>query len=176
VEIAAPAACFFFSLSFIVNTGRIASCVCSRWAAFDPLHRFSASGGSFQHEAIDAGSFSKLRFKPVPGNVPFAGRVGRRCTATGRGGQGIASMGRADSVALDCWKFVERVNDRHLKKLQVPEPAGGGPSPLVAGFREEAVRKPDAGNTSPRRCSWTSVERDRHAAIDISNHSGEMQS
>ena len=58
-------------------------------------------------------------------------------------------MDRPDSVGLDRWKFVERVNDRHLKKLQAPEPADGGPSPLVGGFREEAVRKPDAGKDKP---------------------------
>lgn len=148
----------------------------SRWAGVRHAHRIPRQWRSFQHEAIDVGSSPELRFIPGPAGRPAVSGIRNTWATRAHGGRRQAILGGADgNVGLHCRKFVERVNDRSLK-LRGPKPAGGGPSPLACGSREQAVLKPDAGESKLVTVQLEYASREIAMRRSASNHSGEMQS
>ena len=72
---------------------------------------------------------------------------------------------------------VRRTHQRSTSEEAAGSGAGGrGAVAAGSAGPEKSSAQAGCGRTGPCRCSWKSVERDRRAAIDISNHSGEKQS
>jgi hypothetical protein len=98
-----------------------------RWTEFDTIRRLAAKRGSSSMEAFDAHPFPEFRFPPAPADRPASRGVRDGGEGAGVRRIAVAVDGSADgSIGAPCGKFVGRVNDRDLKKLRGPGPAGGG--------------------------------------------------